>query len=65
MEIFHQCFQYTPRIFLILLNVVLFYNLCNFFADKCLNIKLLIDISICTAYIMQNSKDSLADLIIV
>ena len=32
MEIFHQCFQYIhPQISLILLNVVSFYNLCNFF----------------------------------
>ena len=32
------------KISLILLNVVSFYNLCNFFADKCLKMKLLIDI---------------------
>ena len=33
-----------PQISLILLNVVSFYNICNFFADECLKMKLLIDI---------------------
>ena len=33
-----------PQISLILLNVVPFLNICNFFADKCLKMKLLIDI---------------------
>ena len=32
------------QISLILWNVVSFYNLCNFFADKCLKMKLLLDI---------------------
>ena len=36
MEIFHQCLMYTLKS-LILLNVVSFYNLCKFFADKYFN----------------------------
>ena len=55
-----------PQISLILLNVVSFYNLFNFFADKCLKLKLLIDIStvLCRIFLKnaQVSIYSLADL---
>ena len=44
MEIFINAPNKHPQISLILLNVVSFYNLCNIFADKCLKMKLLIDI---------------------
>ena len=44
MEIFHQCFQYTPLNLLILLNVVFFYIYVTFLADKYLKMMFLIDI---------------------
>ena len=57
MEIFHQCFQYTPSQ---LFNVVSFYNLCMIFEDNYLKIKLFIDIICSVLCRIKKKKHTLA-----
>ena len=62
MEIFSSKLPiYTIKISLILFNVVSYYILCKFFVDKCLKMRLLIDVYI-NYYAYLVCKYSLADL---
>ena len=53
---------YNIQISLNVLNVVSFYNLCNIFADECLNMKLLIYMPCIVQNLKKNAQVSINSL---